>query len=87
MEAHERLEQLMQIAGSDGPEPVDVGDRVLFAIRDQQEAGPTDSMLLYVTTAFSTAAAITVGLLSMGLYQQLTDPFIHFLFEMSGRIQ
>ncbi|MFG0247405.1 MAG: hypothetical protein ACF8OB_00855 [Phycisphaeraceae bacterium JB051] len=87
MDEHERFKQLAQIASNDLPEPVDVTSRVLDAVGRETVTRDHDSYLLYVTTACSAAAAIIVGLLSMGLYQQLSDPFVNFLVQMSGSFQ
>ncbi len=49
------------------------------------QLAPGDRMIM--TTAVSAAAAVTIGLLRLGIYQQLTDPFADFLIQMSESLQ
>ena len=88
MKSIDEFQSLTNRAQLDIPQAVNVTDKVLSQIREQQAANePASSWLLYSFTATAVATAIGVGINNLNLYQQVSDPFVGFLVDMSRIMQ
>ncbi len=87
MPAIERFEELAAEARRDRPPLVDVTDAVMREIDALSPIERRQRRVLYAMTAMSAIAAIVVAMITVSMYQQMTDPLAGLLAESSRMIQ
>lgn len=88
MKSMEDFQSLVKRSQDDTPPRVDVSAQVMAEIRlENRDESPASNWLLYGFTAVSSIAAVLMGIASLNIYQQVTDPFVGFLVDISRIMQ
>jgi hypothetical protein len=83
----ERFEHVAAEARRDRPPLIDVTDAVMREIGELSPLERREQRVLYAMTALSAVAAIVVALITVSMYEQMTDPLVGLLAETSRIVQ
>jgi len=83
----ERFDELAAEARRDRPPLIDVTDSVMRQIDALSPYERRERRVLYAMTALSAIAAIVTALITVSMYQQMTDPLVGMLAESSRFVQ
>jgi hypothetical protein len=87
MDPIQHFERHAAEARRDRPPLIDVTDAVMRDIDALSPAERRERNVLYAMTALSAVAAIVVAMITIGAYEQMTDPLIGLLSESSRIVQ